>query len=434
MRRGDSAPRGSSTALRIGGPIPPVRPLLTVVIPALNEEQSIASIVERCLAERPRLIEKCGLRDVRIVVVSDGSTDGTVAIARKFEPRITLVVFEKNRGYGAAIKEGWRVGGGDEPGDLLGFLDADGTCDPAYFAPMCEAAKAGRDVVLGNRMHGDSAMPPVRRVGNRLFAWLLGYLASERVKDTASGMRVVRRSALRALYPLPDGLHFTPAMSAVCLVHEDLTIAEVDMPYAEREGRSKLRIWRDGMRFLGSILTAAAIFRPRRIAMPVLVALVVASLVLAWPPVSMYARERRIEEGHIHQLLLIVLMGALGAMLFSATYVMEHLTAAGHLRLDRYEAGNDRLVSRGTYRMLVLLSGLGCLGAVLFAAPGFVEYVTTGTTTTHWSRFVLAMLAAVIFGQLAVTSLLLRVVRALARKLEAFHGGAVAPGPASTPR
>lgn len=398
-------------------------PVLTVVIPALNEEQSIASIVERCLAERPKLMESCGLADVRIVVVSDGSTDRTVSIAQSYEPKIRVVVFAKNRGYGAAIQEGWRVGGGD----LLGFIDADGTCDPAAFAPMCEKAIAGASVVLGNRMHVDSKMPAIRRVGNRLFAWLLGYLSQKEVKDTASGMRVVRRDALHKLLPLPDGLHFTPAMSAVCLVHEDLTIAEIEMSYREREGRSKLRIWRDGFRFLGSILTAAAVFRPRRLTVPVLWLLVAASLVLAYAPVTLYAREQRIEESHIHQLLLITLMGAIGAMLFGATYLAEHMTAAGHLRLDRYEAGRDRLVPRSVFRALVVISGLFCAATVAFAAHGFFEYVSTGRTDVHWSRFVLAMFATVMFAELATTALLLRYVRALDRKLTAFHGEKTAP-------
>lgn len=406
-------------------------PKLTIVIPALDEEQSIASIVERCLAQRQALRDACGLREVEVVVVSDGSTDRTAEIARGYEPEIRVVVFERNRGYGAAIKTGWEVSGGD----LLAFLDADGTCDPAYLIPMCKKAMAGTDVVLGNRLHEGSAMPLVRRIGNRLFAWLLGYLSQEHVGDTASGMRVVRREALRFLYPLPDGLHFTPAMSAVCLVHEDLSIAEIEMPYREREGRSKLRVLRDGFRFLGTILAAAMIFRPRRLVMPVLLVLVAASVLLGWEPVVMYARERRIEEAHIHQLLLITVLGAIGAALFSATYVAEHMTQAGHLRLARDPDGRERIVSRRTFRGMVVLSGLFCLGTALFASPGLVEYVATGGTEVHWSRFVLAMLAAVIFTQLAVTALLVRFVRALDAKLCAFHGRPQdAPAPRSRGR
>jgi len=388
------------------------------VIPALNEEQSIAAIVERCLAAAPRIRSECGIAEIDIVVVSDGSTDRTAEIARSYEPRIRLVVFEKNRGYGAAIKEGWRVSGGD----LLAFLDADGTCDPEHFVPMCRKSIEGFDVVLGNRMHAGSKMPAVRRFGNRLFATLLGYLAQKNVRDTASGMRVVRRAALRYLYPLPDGLHFTPAMSAVALVHEEVSIAEIDMPYKEREGRSKLRVFRDGLRFLGAIFAAVVLFRPRRVTVPVMALLVVAACALAAGPVAMYAREHRIDEArHIHQLLVVTLLGALASMLFCATYLAEHVIAAGHLRLDRYESGRDRLVSRATFRALLGVCGAFALGAIVFAS-GIVDFGHVAFRETHWSRFVLAMLAILICGEMLVTALLLRFVRGLDKKLRAFHG------------
>ncbi|MCG3135344.1 MAG: Undecaprenyl-phosphate 4-deoxy-4-formamido-L-arabinose transferase [Planctomycetes bacterium] len=394
------------------------RPTLTIVIPALNEEQSIGSIVERCLAAAPVLAADCGLSRVDIVVVSDGSTDRTAAIARGFEPRIRVIEFPRNRGYGAAIQEGWRTVGGD----LLSFLDADGTCDPAHLGPMCRKAVEGTSVVLGNRMHGDSAMPFVRRVGNTLFAWLLGYLSSERVKDTASGMRVVRRDALPLLLPLPDGLHFTPAMSAVCMVHEDLTIAEIDMPYREREGRSKLRVVRDGFRFLGSILAAAAIFRPRRLALPLIALLAAVALWFAWEPVSLYARERRIEERHIYELLVVSVLGAVASLLFCATHLMEHLTAAAHQRLARYEAGTDRMASRGTFRVFAVVSVAAAVASVAFASPGIAEFFGSRTTTVHWSRFALASLATVVAAQFVVTAVLLRFVRALDRKVAALRG------------
>ncbi len=122
-----------------------------------------------------------------------------------------VIVFRENRGYGAAIKEGWRIG----RGTLLGFLDADGTCDPRYFASMCETALTeDADIVLGSRLGPNSKMPKVRRLGNRIYAFLLGLLCGRAITDTASGMRVVRRRSLKYLYPLPDGLHFTPSMSA----------------------------------------------------------------------------------------------------------------------------------------------------------------------------------------------------------------------------
>ena len=128
-----------------------------------------------------------------------------------------MIVFEKNRGYGAAIKEGWRQG----RGTLLGFIDADGTCDPVYFAEMCRAAiDEDADVVLGSGLGPDSRMPRIRRIGNQIFALLLGFLCGRHVTDTSSGMRIVQRRALRHLLPLPNGLRFTPAMSARALFEQ----------------------------------------------------------------------------------------------------------------------------------------------------------------------------------------------------------------------
>src|SRR5258708_29577510 len=99
---------------------------LLIAIPALNEEASIAAIIERCLDARREIIRMSPVTEVEITVVSDGSTDRTVELASSYQPCIKLIVFEKNRGYGAAIKEAWR----QSDADLVSFLDADGTCDP----------------------------------------------------------------------------------------------------------------------------------------------------------------------------------------------------------------------------------------------------------------------------------------------------------------
>jgi glycosyltransferase involved in cell wall biosynthesis len=233
---------------------------LTIVIPAYNEEQAIADTIARVLAARGQIRREAALDHVEVIVVSDGSTDRTVELASQFSD-VKVIVFPANRGYGAAVKEGWRQG----VGNLLGFLDADGTCDPVYFAPMChQALDHSADVVIGSRMGPDSKMPRVRRLGNRIYALLLGFLCGRSVTDTASGMRVVRRAALRDLYPLPDGLHFTPAMSARALLN-NLRLLEMPMRYEERVGESKLHVMRDGVRFLQAILTSVLYYRPEKL-------------------------------------------------------------------------------------------------------------------------------------------------------------------------
>jgi hypothetical protein len=206
-------------------------PTLTVVVPALDEEQAIGSTLRRCIAARAQIMAEAGLGAVEIIAVSDGSTDRTEAIAREIDG-VSVLVFEKNRGYGTAIQTGFAYG----RGELVGFLDADGTCDPLFFGPLARAVVDGADLALGSRMGRDSEMPRIRAVGNAIFAWILGILAKQRLEDTASGMRVIRRSALPDLYPLPAGLHFTPAMSARALLEGKLRLVELPMPYAERVG------------------------------------------------------------------------------------------------------------------------------------------------------------------------------------------------------
>ena len=78
---------------------------LTIVIPALNEEDAIGQTLSRCLDARQEILETAGLTTIEVIVVSDGWTDRTVEIAQTFE-EVEVIVFEKNRGYGAAIKEG----------------------------------------------------------------------------------------------------------------------------------------------------------------------------------------------------------------------------------------------------------------------------------------------------------------------------------------
>jgi len=107
-------------------------------------------------------------------------------------------------------------------------------------------------------------MPFVRRLGNFLWSSLVTLLSHQRVIDPASGMRVFRREALERLYPLPDGLNFTPVMSTRA-IHEGVRLAEVPIPYKERLGRSKLSVVRDGLRFLQTIIWTALSYNPVRL-------------------------------------------------------------------------------------------------------------------------------------------------------------------------
>ena len=233
--------------------------ILSVVIPAYNEENGIAEIVSRVLSVEPAL-KKVGVDQLELLVVDDGSRDRTADVAQNIAG-VTLIRHPKNMGYGAALKTGFSKASGE----LIGFLDADGTYPPEYFPQLCQVALNGADLVIGSRMAGEeSKMPVTRRVGNFFFANLLSVLSHQKVTDSASGMRVFKREILRQIYPLPDGLNLTPVMSTRAL-HEGIDIKEVPIPYSERVGRSKLSVIRDGSIFMQSMLWTVLSYNPVRI-------------------------------------------------------------------------------------------------------------------------------------------------------------------------
>lgn len=377
---------------------------LTIVIPALDEEEAIGATIERCLAARPR-IQAAGVERITVVVVSDGSTDRTPEIAAGYD-EIELIIFPQNRGYGAAIKEGWRR----HPSDLLAFLDADGTCDPEFFASLCRVAlDEAADVVLGSRLGPDSKMPRIRRFGNNLFATLLGVLSGRHITDTASGMRVIRRQSLKHIYPLPNGLHFTPSMSARALLN-DLRVIEVPMRYEERVGESKLNALKDGVRFLKTILAGLVSYRPERLLLFPLIVCFVGIVALAAYPTEFYWRNSRLEEWMIYRFVVCQLLGSVGVTLLFAIALLHRFAVFGP---RRESAGSfwPGLIAYGLggWRLGLFAFGVGAV-SLGFLWPGLMEYATTATVTLHWSRLLAGAFGTLLVAECAVFGVLFTVV------------------------
>jgi glycosyltransferase involved in cell wall biosynthesis len=247
---------------------------LSVVIPAYNEEDGIAAILDRVLKVKPQL-NQMGVNGPEVIVVDDGSKDKTAEIVRGYKD-VRLLQHKFNKNYGGALKTGFH----NARGDMLAFLDADGTYPPEYFPQMCAEMLKGADMVVASRMAGEkNESPLVRQVGNFLFANLVTLIGNQRVTDVASGMRVFRRSILDRLYPLPDGLNFTPVMS-VRAIHENINLVEVPIPHHEREGRSKLSVIKDGVRFFNGIVWTALAYNPVRILGLIGLALLVVAAVI----------------------------------------------------------------------------------------------------------------------------------------------------------
>ncbi len=393
---------------------------MEVVIPALNEQESIRSIIQRTLDARAHLIANSPVSEVGVTVVSDGSTDRTVEYAREYADRINLIVFETNRGYGAAIMEGWR----QSDAELLAFLDADGTCDPGFFAPLCRAmAERRADVVLGCRLTPESRMPLVRKIGNRLFAGMLSLFSLQRVTDSASGMRVVRRDCLKRLLPLPDGLHFTPAMSARAMLSRDLHITEVPMPYQEREGESKLHPIQDGIRFGKVILSTAMLHRPSR-PLGVLAWIgVVLGLAMMLGPTLHYYQHQRVEEWMIYRFVVSELVVGASVLLFCAGYLgrkAADVALSEQPARDKHHGVLGWLFSRRWFWLLP--AALVVIGALL-VWRALVAYMTTGEVHEHWSRFIAMSFLGWLTMALVVTRIIDHCLNMLADRMQYLKTG-----------
>jgi glycosyltransferase involved in cell wall biosynthesis len=355
---------------------------LSIIIPAYDEEDAIASIIERSLDAKSSICENTSVDDVEIIVVSDGSTDQTVPIAQEYEPDITLINYVPNKGYGAAIKTGFHAASGD----LVSFLDADGTCDPLFFIDMINTMeKESADIVIGSRMGKQSKMPGIRRFGNQLFVNLIKILSKQKLTDSASGMRVIRKDRLPEIYPLPDGLHFTPAMSVKAIFDSNLKIAEIDMTYEERVGDSKLHVLKDGIRFLRVIIEAALGYNAFRFLGLIALLLFIFSSVYLAEPVIFYIKHQSLQEWMIYRLIAVSVTTTSGILLLVIGKVTQSLTDMANLQYQKKQSFFRRLSDAIFLRYGLLLSLFFLVIATIIMWNPINQYLSSGKVYTHWS-------------------------------------------------
>jgi len=218
---------------------------LRIVIPAMNEESSIGSVLERIKTSCP---------DAEKVVVDDGSTDKTADIARK--SGAIVIRNPTNYGYGKALKIGFAYDSGKRI-NYLGFLDADNTYPPEDIVKLYNLCKEKNvDIAVGSRFLGkNDGMPIIRKIGNRVFANIVSVYTGKQITDAGSGLRVFKSSILPDLKNLPNQLNYTPGMTSKAL-HTGMSYKEIPIDYHERSGDSKLNAMSDGYRFLEVIMTS----------------------------------------------------------------------------------------------------------------------------------------------------------------------------------
>jgi len=385
---------------------------LSVVIPAYNEEDSIQAVMQRVLAIRPGL-PAAGVDDLELIVVDDGSRDRTAELVRA-TPGARLVSHQCNGGYGAALKTGFAAA----RGELIGFLDADGTYPPELFPDLCRAALAqNADIVIGSRMAGAaSEMPPVRRLGNFIFAGLVSLVSAQHITDSASGMRVFKKSVLKRIYPLPDGLNLTPVMSTRAL-HEGLVMVEMPIPYSERAGRSKLNVARDGMRFAQSIVWTAFTYNPARLFGIVGLAAVAITLAVgAWIVALRLEGVTTLSTWGVFALYSAVILGVAGVSIFALGATCNYLVALFYKRPIRQGLFGKPLFHTPLDRQFWWL---GLLGLSIGIALGLAALVLSNNgwpLTRLWLWLLLAAMSTLIGVQLLISWFLMRALEELSQR------------------
>jgi glycosyltransferase involved in cell wall biosynthesis len=219
-------------------------PLVSVVMPCLNEEENIRACVTRALD----VMAREGI-DGEVVVADNCSEDRSAEIAAEAGAR---VVREPLRGYGSA----YRAGFASARGRYIVMLDADLTYDFEDIPRFVEQLDAGAELVMGNRMDDiqPGAMPWLHRyVGNPLLTGVLNLFFNTGVRDAHCGMRALRRDVLPALDLRSTGMEFASEM-VIRAAKEKLEIHEVPIRYHPRGGESKLSTFRDGWRHLRFLL------------------------------------------------------------------------------------------------------------------------------------------------------------------------------------
>lgn len=226
--------------------------LISVVIPAKNEKESIENVVIKLLSAHP---------EIEVVVVDDGSGDGTGQLAKTAGARVISHPYSK--GNGAAIK----AGALEANGDVLVFMDADGQHNPDDIPRLLAKLNDGYDMVVGARQDGSQAGVG-RGLANWVYNRLASYITGHKIADLTSGFRAVKAGKFREfLYLLPNGFSY-PTTCTMAFFRAGYSVGYEPIHAAKRFGKSHIRPLKDGSRFLLIIFKVGTLYSPLKLFAP----------------------------------------------------------------------------------------------------------------------------------------------------------------------
>jgi glycosyltransferase involved in cell wall biosynthesis len=234
---------------------------VTIVVPAYNEESGIEGVVRRLAGL------ELGLNEVELLVIDDGSTDGTGELLQKLAAEIEaleVIVKPRNEGYGAALLTGFSAA----KHEIVVITDADGTYPEDRIKELVEIVEGGADMAIGARTGADVHIPLIRRPAKAFLRKLASFLSEFQIPDLNSGLRAFKKPfVLTYRGILPKGFSFTTTITLAALTNGH-KIEYLPIDYAARKGRSKIRPIRDTLGFMALIVKTVMYFNPLRIFYP----------------------------------------------------------------------------------------------------------------------------------------------------------------------
>lgn len=247
---------------------------VAVIIPARDEEGAVGTVVREVIAT---LSAAPHLGPFEVLVVDDGSSDRTAAVAR--EAGAIVLSMGAGSGYGAAVKRALR----ETRAEFCCLLDADGSYPASSLPALLSALAAGAEQAIGARVGPGAEVPRLRRPAKWVITRLAAALVGKAIPDLNSGMRAFRRSRVAPMASLlPDGFSLTTTLTVASLLG-GWSVAWVPIPYHRRVGRSKFHAVTDTFRLLLSLARSLVYFDPLRFFLPVSLGLGIWAVVFgAW--------------------------------------------------------------------------------------------------------------------------------------------------------
>jgi glycosyltransferase involved in cell wall biosynthesis len=279
---------------------------LTIVLPAKNEAPALDKFL-------PEL--KNAFPNAKIIISNDGSTDDTIGICKKHDVNVISSVY--SLGNGGAIKAGARA----VKTDLIAFMDADGQHTPSDLKKLLERFKDGYDMVIGAREINSHAGKR-RLFGNLLYNKIASMVVGQKIDDLTSGLRIVNASKFKEfLYLLPNGFSY-PTTITMAFFRSGYTVSYVPIEASKRVGKSHLKIYKDGLRFLVIIIKIAALYSPLKIFAPISTLLLSGSILNY---IYTYTTEGRFTNMSATLLILSVLIFLMGLLSEQITVLLYSL-------------------------------------------------------------------------------------------------------------